>query len=190
MKKYILIISLILIALFTYNTFSYNEYYIPKPKAKLKIDLPLPSTSTYKTDVFVFEYSNSAIIHHSDNKVVISYPDYFSSIVFNLKKLSHLDVDIYNFENSIGVHEKQGAYIDANIIKDTSQNIYGVLCYLQGNNIATSSQFFFTDSINYFVSGSLEYNRVVNKEIEMQTAIMNVEVLNFINSFKWSNISE
>ena len=190
MKKYILIISLILIALFTYNTFPYNEYYIPKPKAKLKIDLPLPSTSTYKTDVFVFEYSNSAIVHSIGQNMEIRFPTYNSSIVFNVKNLIDLDVDIYNFENSIGVHEKQGAYIDANIIKDTSQNIYGVLCYLEGNNIATSSQFFFTDSTNYFVSGSLEYNRVVNKEIEMQTAIMNVEVLNFINSFKWSNISE
>ena len=190
MKKYILIISLIVIALFTYNTFSYNEYYIPKPKAKLKIDLPLSSTSTYKTDVFVFEYSNSAIVHSIGKNMEIRFPTYNASIVLNVKNLIDLDVDIYNFENSIGVHEKQGAYIDANIIKDTSQNIYGVLCYLQGNNIATSSQFFFTDSINYFVSGSLGYNRVVNKEIEMQTAIMNVEVLNFINSFKWSNISE
>ena len=190
MKKYILIISLILISLHAYNIFTSNEYYIPKPKAKLKIDLPLSSTSTYKTDVFVFEYSNSAIVHHTDNKVELSYPAYSASIIVNLKEFSDLDLEIYNFENSISVHEKQGAYIDANIIKDTSQNIYGVLCYLEGNNIATSSQFFFTDSTNYFVSGGLEFNRSVNNDIKAQNSIMKLEVLNFINSFKWSNISE
>ena len=48
-------------------------------------------------------------------------------------------MEIYNFENSISVHEKKGAYINANIVEDTSESIYGVLCYLEGNNIATSS---------------------------------------------------
>ena len=190
MKKYILIISLILISLHAYNIFTSNEYYIPKPKAKLKIDLPLSSTSVYKTDIFIFEYSNSAIIHPSGNNMEIRYPNYNSSIVFNVKNLIDLDVDIYNFENSISVHEKQGAYVNANIIKDSLSDMYGVLCFLEGNNIATSSQFFFTDSINHFVSGGLEFNRSVNNEIEVQNTIMKLEVLNFINSFKWTNISE
>ena len=61
MKKYIVIIVLMVSVFFAYNYFADTEYYIPKPKAKLKIDLPLSSTSIYKTDIFIFEYSNSAV---------------------------------------------------------------------------------------------------------------------------------
>ena len=59
------------------------------------------------------------------------------------------------------MHENKGAYINANIIKDTSASVYGVLCYLEGNNIATSSQFFITDSIRYFIRGGLEFNSAI-----------------------------
>ena len=44
--------------------------------------------------------------------------------------------------------------------------------------------------LSHFVRGGLEFNRSVNNEIEVQNTIMKLEVLNFINSFKWTNISE
>ena len=111
-----------------------------------------------------------------------------SEIIFLVKEIIDLDIDIYNFENRITVHEKQGAHINANIIEDSESEMYGVLCYLEGNKIATSSQFFITDSTNYFVSGGLEFNTSINPEIEIQNNIMKQEILKFINSFKWSFI--
>ena len=100
-----------------------------------------------------------------------------------------LDLDVYNFENKITIHEKQGADINVNIIEDSESEMYGVLCYLEGNKIATSSQFFITDSTSYFVSGGLEFNTSINSEIEVQNNIMKQEVLKFIDSFTWSSIS-
>ncbi len=99
-----------------------------------------------------------------------------------------VDSTITIFRNKITVHEKQGAYINANIIEDSESGMYGILCYLEGNKIATSSQFFITDSTNYFVSGGLEFNTSINPEIEIQNNIMKQEILKFINSFKWSFI--
>ena len=175
---------------FAYNYFADTEYYIPKPKAKLKIDLPLSSTSIYKTDIFIFEYSNSAIIHPSGNNMEIRYPSYNSSIVFNVKNLIDLDVDIYNFENSISVHEKQGALVDSSFLELPELDKYVCNYDLYGYNIATSSMFYITDMSKYFVRGSLDFNTSINNEIEVQNTIMKLEVLNFINSFKWTNISE
>jgi len=165
-----------------------EEYYIPKPKAKIKIKLPSEETSIYVDDIITFSYSNDAVVEKNDNIYSVKYLLYNSEIIFLVKEIIDLDIDIYNFENRIMVHEKQGAYIDANIIEDSESKMYGVLCYLEGNKIATSSQFFITDSTNYFVSGVLEFNTSINPEIEVQNDIMKKEVWKFINSFKWSSI--
>ena len=165
-----------------------DDYYIPKPKAKIKIGLPSEVTSVFEDDIIIFSYSNSAVVEKKDNIYSIKYPSYNAEIGFFVKEMVDLDIEIYNFEKEITVHEKQGAYINANIIEDSESEMYGVLCYLEGNKIATSSQFFITDSTNYFVSGGLEFNTSINPEIEVQNNIMKQEVLKFINSFKWSSI--
>ena len=177
-----------LIVVLSYLLFPSEEYYIPKPKAKIKIELPSELTSVFEDDIIIFSYSNSAVVEKNDNIYSMRYPSYNSEIVFFVNEITDLDLEIYNFENEIMVHEKQGAYINANIIEDSESEMYGVLCYLEGNKIATSSQFFITDSTNYFVRGGLEFNTPINPEIDVQNNIMKQEVLKFINSFNWSSI--
>ena len=188
MNRLVYIFVGLLVVLFIYLFLPSEEYYIPKPKAKIKIELPSEVTSVFEDDIIIFSYSNSAVVEKNDNIYSIKYPLYNSEIRFFVKEIIDLDLEIYNFENEITVHEKQGAYINANIIEDSESEMYGVLCYLEGNKIATSSQFFITDSTNFFVSGGLEFNTSINPEIEVQNNIMKQEVLKFINSFKWSSI--
>ena len=188
MKKLIYIFIGLLIVLSIYLLLPSKEYYIPKPKAEIKIELPSEVTSVFEDEIITFSYSNSAVVEKNDNIYKVKYVSCNSEIVFLVKEIIDLDLEIYNFENEIMVHEKQGAYINANIIEDSESEMYGVLCYLEGNKIATSSQFFITDSTNYFVSGGLEFNTSINPEIEVQNNIMKQEVLKFINSFKWSSI--
>ena len=188
MKRLVYIFVGLLVVLSIYLFLPSEEYYIPKPKAKIKIELPSEVTSVFEDDIITFHYSNSAVVKKNDNIYRVKYTSYNSEIVFFVKEMVDLDIEIYNFEKEITVHEKQGAYINANIIEDSESEMYGVLCYLEGNKIATSSQFFITDSTNYFVSGGLEFNTSINPEIEVQNNIMKQEILQFINSFKWSSI--
>jgi len=187
MRRLIYIVVGLTIVLYVFSCNS-EEYYIPKPKAKIKIELPSRVNSIFEDDIITFSYSNSAVLEKDDNVYKIKYDSYNSDIVFSVKEIIDLDLDVYNFENKITVHEKQGADINVNIIEDSESEMYGVLCYLEGNKIATSSQFFITDSTNYFVSGGLEFNTSINSEIEVQNNIMKQEVLKFIDSFKWSSI--
>ena len=187
MRRLIYIVVGLTIVLYVFSCNS-EEYYIPKPKAKIKIELPSQVTFVFEDDIIRFSYSNSAVLEKDDNVYKIKYDSYNSDIVFSVKEIIDLDLDVYNFENKITVHEKQGADINVNIIEDLESEMYGVLCYLEGNKIATSSQFFITDSTNYFVSGGLEFNTSINSEIEVQNNIMKQEVLKFIDSFKWSSI--
>ena len=195
MKKiffFLLILFLVVLFIFlgiNYQIFSVKkqEYYIPKPEAMVKIEPPDSITSLFKDEKISFKYSNSSIVNVQDNFYSIDYPEYSSSISFKIITLIDFDLELYNFENSISVHEKQGAYINANIIKDSSENIYGVLCYLEGDKIATSSQFYMTDSTKFFVRGGLDFGCAISSEIEVQNIIMKKEILQFIQSFKWAN---
>ena len=157
MRKVVFVLSFVLILIGSYYYFNNGEYYIPKPKALVKLSLPDNNTELFYDNKLSFRYSKSANITTKQNTYSVNFPDYKSRIYFNIKDLTDLDLEIYNFENSISVHEKKGAYINANIVEDTSESIYGVLCYLEGNNIATSSQFFVTDSVQYFIRGGLEF---------------------------------
>ena len=167
-----------------------EDYYIPKPKAKIKIDLLSSDQNSFSDDIVLFKHSKPSLSTVNKDTYKIDYPIFDATINFKIKNFEDLNTEIYNFENSIVVHEKQGAFINANIIKDTSENVYGVLCYLEGDNIATSSQFFVTDSTNYFMSGGLTFSFSITPEIKIQNEIMKQEVFNFINSFKWTAVSE
>lgn len=185
MKKLIVGLFILFLVISFYFYVRKNEYYIPKPEALVKIELPESRTSIYTDEKISFKYSNSSSVNLKDNFYSLNYPQYLSTISFKLTPLLDFDLELYNFENSISVHERQGAYINANIIQDTSENIYGVLCYLEGNKIATSSQFFITDSTNFFVRGGLDFDCAITPEIEIQNIIMKKEILKFIESFKW-----
>ena len=185
MRKVVFVLSFVLLLIGIYFYYSIREYYIPKPRALIKINLPDNNSESYSDKKVSFRYSKSANVSTQKNTYSLNFPDYQSRIYFNVNDLIDLDLEIYNFENSISVHENKGAYINANIIKDTSASVYGVLCYLEGNNIATSSQIFITDSIRYFIRGGLEFNSAIIPEIEVQNVIMKQEVFKFIESLKW-----
>ncbi len=190
MKKIAIFLSVIFISISLYFFIQKEDYYIPKPLAKLKIDLLSSDQNSFSDDMVLFKHSKPSSVIVNKDTYKIDYLTFDATINFKIKNFEDLNTEIYNFENSIVVHEKQGAFINANIIKDTSENVYGILCYLEGDNIATSSQFFVTDSTNYFMSGGLTFSSSITPEIKIQNEIMKQEVFNFINSFKWTSVSE
>ena len=185
MKKIIYLFSSIILISGFFFFVSFDEYYIPKPKALIKIELPDSKTSSFEDKKISFRYSDSSYVTVKNNSYKIIYPNYFSDIYFKVKSSTDIDLELYNFENSISVHEKQGANINANIISDEGHNIFGVLCFLDGVNIATSSQFFLTDSADNFITGGLNFNRSISSEIEVQNILMKQEILKFIESLHW-----
>ena len=180
---------LILVIIFSCNTRDQN--YIPKPKALVKIPLTLTSTNCFENDFFKCFYSKSSKINIVDSlSYSISYDLYNSNIYFRLQKVVNLDKHMIDFEKLISIHEQKGANVDVKICENKTQSIYGFLCFLYGENIATSAQFILTDSIKYFVSGGLEFNTAISSDILLENKIMQSEIFNFVESFRWASIDE
>jgi len=171
--------------------FPQQEYYIPKPEALLKINLPDSNSTFHAIDNFTFSHSNSAVVLSDDNvNYSIYYPDYDAKIKFYHALSLNLEVDRFYFEKEVNVHENQGAYIAEMPIENKVLNIFGILYFIEGNNVATSASFFITDSIENIVSGNIEFSTSIDYQILPQNKIMKMEVLKFIESFRWIEIDE
>ena len=124
-----------------------EEYYIPKPEALLKINLPDSNSTSYTIDNFTFSHSNSANVFTNDSiNYSVYYPDYNAKIKFYHILSLNLEVDRFYFEKEINVHENQGAYIAEMPIENKELNIFGILYFIEGDNVATSASFFITDN--------------------------------------------
>ena len=177
--------------LLTLEKFS-NGYYIQKPIALVKLN-ELDSKRVLHLDEnkFSISHSKSGKINYAQKEDEISifnieYKDYDIDISFKFRTVSNITLEILHFEREMEVHENQGAYIDVNIIENDHDNIYGLLCYLDGYSIATSSQFFLTDSNNFFVSGGIELNSPLSNDFIPQNKIMKEEIKKIIESFRWA----
>jgi len=192
MKKLIYIIVGIAIILGVYFLFpTTEEYYIPKPEALLKINLPDSNSTSYTIDNFTFSHSNSANVFTNDSiNYSVYYPDYNAKIKFYHTLSLNLEVDRFYFEKEINVHEDQGAYIAETPIENKELNIFGILYFIEGDNVATSASFFITDNIENIVSGNIEFPSGINQNILPQNNIMKIEVMKFIDSFRWIEIDE
>ena len=113
MKKLIIVLFILFLVVSLYFYDTKQDYYIPKPESLVKIEIPDSSTSQFKDEKISFKYSNSTSVNLKDNFYSLNYPQYSSSISFKINPLIDFDLELYNFENSISIHENQGKYINA-----------------------------------------------------------------------------
>ena len=185
MRKVFFVILLFIVI---YMFFPSSEYYIPKPKALIKINLPLQNTTHFSDEFLSFNYSNSANLQYKESRYSLIYPNYQSEINFYISTFDTLDNRIAVFyNNNILPHKNQGAFIKQKSFEDSVLNKYAILFYLDGDNIATSSQFFITDKKKYFVFGGMMFDSSINYSMSAKNEIMKKEVFNFLNSFNWSS---
>ena len=148
--------------------------------------MPSSEKLFFQDEFIEFYYSKSAKVRCDGNNYSILYEDIKAEIRFNLKEYSNIDRDIYRFESIIDVHKKKGAKIDVNLINDKLNLMYGIICFLNGNKIASPCEFYITDSTNYFIQGGILFETFVSQEIQIEKEIMLNEILDFINSINWN----
>ncbi len=154
---------------------SCGEDDVPKPKAFLRLQYPetkykgvqLPDTevrfqvntlvdgvtfkaipSTTKSYGINLEYSPLKATVFLTYKAVAGRPEYLRAFLRDAQKLT--------FE-----HTKKADEIPAYPYEDANRKVYGVLSEVKGN-VASPLQFYVTDSLNHFLTGSLYFNAKPN----------------------------
>lgn len=170
-----LIISII--ALFTLALVSCGgsgKSHTPKPRGYMRIDLPAKSYVAFDTAAlpFRFERANDATAdlkrdQHRMKWVDLRYPD-LNGIIFlsyiPLRKPSELAAEVDTSYRLLSQHFDFSSGVDERLFVNEDAHVYATTYRLQGQNVASTYQFWATDSVRHFLRGSLYIDCVPNND--------------------------
>ncbi|RKE98567.1 gliding motility lipoprotein GldD [Ichthyenterobacterium magnum] len=169
---------------------------LPKPKGFLRLDY---NKANYKvTDLpipFSFEKNELA------NKIAtikvdkskssygldINYPSLKGTIYLTYKKVTkdNLIALLRDAQNMTQKHVSKADGIEGDLYKNPKHEVYGMF-YEVGGNAASQSQFYVTDSLNHFLSGSLYFYAKPNFDsIYPAAEYLKKDIKHIMETIKW-----
>lgn len=178
---------------------SCNSPYIPKPAGYFKIDLPKKNYLVFKNEnyPYTFEYPSYARVvkdstffdSSTENPwwINVEFPQFSARIYLSYKvvgkkyKLDHLLNDAFDLTNK---HTVKASFIDDSLM-NVSANVHGMYFKVEGN-VATSNQFFLTDSTKNFIRGALYFDATPNEDsLRPVNQFLVDDMKHLISTFKW-----
>ena len=169
---------------------------LPKPKGYLRLEYP---DATYKKATlplpFSFEKNElsepiSSINNSASSKGIdIKYPSLKGTIYLTYKKVENDNLDnlLRDAQNLTQKHTIKADEIASDLFENTDAKVYGML-YQIGGNAASQSQFYVTDSINHFVSGSLYFYAKPNYDsIYPASEYLKKDIQRIMETIRWKN---
>ncbi len=135
-----------------------DDYVIPKPKAMLRLEYEVPVEEKLDLPKFSFNYNEfSKPIVKNQNSIVLNYPSMNGSIFITYKNVDdNLNKLIRDAEKLSMEHMKKADEIEPRTFINEKDRVYGVYFEIIGD-AASQSQFYLTDSISHFVTGSVYF---------------------------------
>lgn len=173
-----------------------GDDYTPKPQAYLRIDLPRHSYAVYDTTPLPFTFDQSQLAEvvwkkdlRDEKWIDIRYPNYKGYVFLTYKELQgkkalagQVDTSLKFLENHYG----HATGVDENMFVDKEHRIYGTTYHLKGQNVASTYQFWVTDSVQHFLRGSLYIDCTPNNDSLAPVLTYIQEDMNhLIESIRW-----
>ncbi len=190
------LIASVLILIFGFNSCinDEDELYNPKPRGYFRIDLPKHEYQKFdSTYPYSFQYSKHAVLLPDNSPeaepywINIVYPDYNATMYISHKvvknNLSKYTEDARTFANK---HiPKANDLIELEVF-DPESKVFGKIYHIEGSGVASTCQFWVTDSVKHFVRGSLYFNQAPNNDsLEPVIKYLREDVLKMMNTFEW-----
>lgn len=187
-----IIISFLIIIFFV----SCGKDPVPKPKAFLRLEYPKAEYKEVNLQLpFSFEKNNLAndidtIKISRDKKTLgidITYPYLKGTIFITYKKIENSDVSPYllDAQNITQKHAQKADEIIEQPYINLKNRVFGML-YEVGGNAASQSQFYVTDSLNHFVTGSLYFYAKPNYDSILPAAnYLKKDIQHIMETIKW-----
>ena len=169
--------------------FSCNNY-TPKPKAYINLEYPLATYREIETNCPYFFLINSiAKVKFKNNCLLeIEYPNMRATIYLSYFPIrSNLDSLLEDSYQMPLKHVIKAEEILERPFENIVDKVYGVLFTLTGN-VASQNQFYVTDSIKNYITGSLYFYIQPNYD-SIIPAIEYIEkdIIKLMESVRWKN---
>jgi gliding motility-associated lipoprotein GldD len=183
----------LLVVILAFLSFSCKKASIPKPRAYYRIDFPAKTYKHFVSDCkFSFEVPTYSVVSSVKETYAepcwynIVSPRFNASIYLTYKPLNNdLSTHIEDVRTIAYKHIVKADDIIESLIGRPDKHVYGILYDIKGNT-ASSVNFYITDSVKGFLSGSLYFNVRPNKD-SLAPAIdfFREDIVHLIDSFEW-----
>jgi len=169
---------------------------IPKPKAFLRLEYPIQHYVQIKSELpFTFEKNKFAkdvsnIKVSADQKTYgleIRYPSLKGTIYMTYKEVLNNNLEPYliDAQNITQKHSQRADEIIEQPFLDPINKVYGMF-YEIGGNAASQSQFYVTDSITHFITGSLYFYAKPNYDSILPAAnYLKKDIQHIMETIRW-----
>ena len=167
--------------------FSCKEESLPKPKALLRLEYENSTTSKYETEYYLFELSELASVSSGDDaSLTLEYPSMKGSIFMTYKNVDGniesllSDAQKLSYEHVV----KADNIIEQPFVNEKS-GVFGMYYEVQGD-AASQAQFYVTDSVKHFVTGSLYFYAKPNYDSIYPAAVyLQKDIRKIMESLRW-----
>jgi gliding motility-associated lipoprotein GldD len=160
----------------------------PKPSSHLRLDYPVAKYVDFDNECpFSFEMNSNAIIKgEKDCGFTISYPKMKATIYLTFKPVNNnINVLLKDAQKLTYEHVIKADDILERPYLNPSKKVYGMFYQVDGN-AATNSQFYVTDSIKHFVTGSVYFYAKPNYDSIMPAAsYVRNDMQRLMETLKW-----
>ncbi|NJX15320.1 gliding motility lipoprotein GldD [Tamlana crocina] len=177
---------------------SCGDDYVPKPKAELRLEYPeaqyvedhldLPfsfNVNTLAQNIEVSEVPSSA----KSFGVNLEYPSMKGTIFLTYKAIGGDKKNLNDFlrdaQNFTQKHTIKADEIPVTAYENKQRKVYGAFAEVKGN-VASPAQFYVTDSVNHFLTGSLYFYAKPNYDSILPAAhYLQKDIKHIMESLRW-----
>ena len=137
-----------------------TEDSIPKPQGYLRLEYPVAKYEKFANDCpFTFGKNIYSVVKHKKNcDFNIEYPDMKATVFLSYKQINNdLESLLKDAQRITYQHTKKAETILEQPFVNPDDRVYGMF-YDVGGDAASATQFYLTDSIKNFVTGSVYFN--------------------------------
>ncbi len=175
-------------------TISCDRSYTPKPTGYIRVHYPEKEYRAFEqAEPYSFEVPVYARVEESRTKNAepwwynVRFPEYDGTVHLSYKQVDrNIDQLIEESRSLVYKHTSQADGILEIPYLDTAGRKYGILYELKGN-VASSVQFFMTDSTEHFLRGSLYFRTTPNRDsLNPIIAFVQEDIEHMIETLEWN----
>lgn len=162
---------------------------VPKPEAYLRLDYPMGKYIAYNGDCpYTFGYNSLAKLKEKENcNLIVEYPKMKATVYLTYKKVTsnNLDSLLRDAQKLTYGHVIKADEILEQPYLNADHKVYGMF-YQVGGDAATNAQFYVTDSVSHFLTGSMYFYAKPNFDSIMPAAsYLKDDMRNIMETLKW-----
>ena len=164
---------------------------LPKPKGFLALDFPVAKYKYFDPGCpFEFEVNDISIIQRAKANVPcwynIHYPLMDATIFLTYQPVNNnIDSLLRDAQRLPLQHTIKADFIEGDVYSNPAQKVHGMLYEVEGN-AASQAQFYITDSISHFMTGSLYFNQRPNYDSIMPASeYLKRDMMHLMETIRW-----